>query len=89
MPPKFVPRVRKQNARRRILEQIAQHAPAGDSNTVELIPASKAEKDERRQRLCEELRALQPQSKASSKKNKRLEKYIVCVLPSPQLKANH
>lgn len=85
MPPKFVPRVRKQSARRRVLEQAGQHTTTGDSNTVELIPSSKAEKDERRQKLREELRASQPLSKASSKKNKRLEKYIVCVLQSYQL----
>ena len=80
MPAKFVPRQRKQKARQRQAQQIAQYVPTSDSNAVELLPSSKSERDERRQKLREELRAQQPLSKASSKKNKRLEKYIVCVL---------
>lgn len=46
-----------------------------DTNVVELLPTSKAEKEERRRKLREELRASQP--KISAKKQKRLDKYIV------------
>ncbi|KAJ9226178.1 hypothetical protein DTO027B5_5862 [Paecilomyces variotii] len=45
-----------------------------DTNVVELLPTSKAEKEERRRKLREELRASQP--KISAKKQKRLDKYI-------------
>lgn len=83
MPPKkFVPRVRKQGALRR-LEANAPPSTSADSNAVEIIPVSKDKREARRQQLREEIRARQPESKASSKKKKRLEKYIVCVL-SPQ-----
>ncbi|KAK5167872.1 hypothetical protein LTR04_007069, partial [Oleoguttula sp. CCFEE 6159] len=73
--PKFVPRERKHKvlARRK---QHKSHSPPsnGDANVVELHPASKTEREERRQKLKEELRAQQP--KVSSKKQKRLDKYI-------------
>lgn len=47
-----------------------------DTNVAELQPISKDEKEARRQRLREELR--EQHSKVSSKKQKRLAKYIVC-----------
>lgn len=67
--PKFVPRERKHKRR----QQDA--GPPVDTNATEIMPISKAEKDARRQKLREELRAQQP--KISSKKQKRLDKYIV------------
>jgi ATP-dependent RNA helicase DHX37/DHR1 len=70
--PKFVPRQRKQKARRR--EAQSGDAPQ-DTNALEITPLSKDEKEERRRKLREELRAQQP--KISSKKQKRLDKYIV------------
>jgi len=66
---KFVPRQRKQKHRR-------QENPASvDTNVAELAPLSKDEKEARRQKLREELR--DQHSNVSSKKQKRLDKYIV------------
>lgn len=70
--PKFTPRQRKHKINKR--EKHTAVVPQ-DTNVVELQPASKTEKEERRQELREELRAQQP--KISSKKQKRLDKYIV------------
>ncbi|KAI9753028.1 MAG: hypothetical protein M4579_005370 [Chaenotheca gracillima] len=73
--PKFVPRQRKHKKLQRsrssdgVLSQKVEN-----SNVEELVPASRAEKEEKRRRLREELRAQQP--KISSKKQKRLDKYI-------------
>ncbi|PYI10785.1 P-loop containing nucleoside triphosphate hydrolase protein [Aspergillus sclerotiicarbonarius CBS 121057] len=67
--PKFVPRQRKQKHRQRE----ATNAPV-DTNVAELAPVSKSEKDAKRQQLKEELRAQHAQ--VSSKKQKRLDKYI-------------
>ncbi|KAI9786905.1 MAG: putative ATP-dependent RNA helicase DHR1 [Geoglossum umbratile] len=66
--PKFVPRVRK----RRKLNKGNRNQ--GDTNAAVVLPASVAEREERRRELREELRAQQP--KTSSKKQKRLNKYI-------------
>jgi len=73
--PKFVPRQRKHKAREREKQNGGSTPAVGDSNAVEILPASKAESEERRQKLKEELKAQQP--KISSKKQKRLDKYIV------------
>lgn len=69
--PKFVPRQRKHKARAR------ENQPklSQDTNATEVAPVSKEEKEERRRKLREELRAQQP--KISGKKQKRLDKYIV------------
>ena len=48
-----------------------------DSNVVEILPVSKADKDEKRRQREEERRARQP--KISKKKQKRLETYIVSI----------
>lgn len=75
MPPKFTPRLRKQRHRQN---------PAGesaDTNIAQLQPVSKDEKELRRQKLQEELRGQNPQM--SSKKQKRLDKYIVCAQSYP------
>jgi ATP-dependent RNA helicase DHX37/DHR1 len=69
--PKFVPRSRKHKVLER--SKPTKHA-SSDSNQIEIVPATKSEKEEKRQRLKEELRA--GQSKISSKKQKRLDKYI-------------
>jgi ATP-dependent RNA helicase DHX37/DHR1 len=56
-----------------------------NSNATEIIPASKTEVEERRRKLREEIRAAQPESKFSSKKKKRLEHYIVCVINTVEI----
>ncbi|KAJ5826140.1 hypothetical protein N7474_003278 [Penicillium riverlandense] len=66
--PKFTPRQRKQKHRRR-----EQTAPV-DTNVAEIQPISKDEKEAKRQKLREELG--QQHSNVSSKKKKRLDKYI-------------
>jgi ATP-dependent RNA helicase DHX37/DHR1 len=76
MPPKkFVPRQRKRKVldRQRAQER-ATHDVGPDSNALEITPAQQAEAEQKRAQLREELR---PQGvKVSSKKAKRLEKYI-------------
>lgn len=69
---KYTPRERKHKRRQQDSQSAA--APV-DTNVAEIMPISKAEKEARRQKLREELRVQQP--KMSSKKKKRLEKYIV------------
>ncbi len=73
--PRFVPRQRKHKVLQRQKQDGGSTTAAGDSNAAEIWPASKGEKEDRRRRLKEELRAQQP--KMSSKKQKRLDKYIV------------
>ena len=76
--PKFVPRQRKHKVRRR-LEQNGGDVgvPAGnDSNAAQILPSTFTEKEKKRQDMKNALRAQQP--KISSKKQKRLDKYIVC-----------
>lgn len=74
--PKFVPRQRKH----KINKTQSRNSRSGkdvnnDSNTTEIIPVAKSEKEEKRRQLKEDLRAQRP--KISSKKQKRLDKYIV------------
>lgn len=79
--PGFVPRQRKHKVRKR-LEQNAGNLglPASsDSNAAEILPVSVTEKEKKRQDMRNALREQQP--KVSSKKQKRLEKYIVRRLP--------
>lgn len=67
---KFVPRQRK----RKVLDRQRAGATLDiDTNAVEITPAQQAEAEEKRAKLREELR---PEGKVSSKKAKRLEKYI-------------
>jgi ATP-dependent RNA helicase DHX37/DHR1 len=68
---KFKPRQRKHKHKQ---EKQSTSEPAG-TNVIEILPISKAEKEERRRKLREELRAQQPN--ISAKKQKRLDKYIV------------
>lgn len=75
--PKFVSRQRKHKVRKR-LEQDGGNVgvqAANDSNAVEILPTTIREKEQKRQDLRHELQAQQP--KTSSKKQKRLDKYIV------------
>ncbi|KAL4927451.1 ATP-dependent RNA helicase ECM16 [Aspergillus undulatus] len=65
--PKFVPRQRKQRHRQ-------QANPVADTNATEIPPLTKSEKEARKEKLREELKAQHP--KISAKKQKRLDKYI-------------
>lgn len=69
--PKFVARQRKHKVLER--SKPTKHVPS-DSNQIQIVPTTKSEKEEKRQRLKEELRAGRPN--ISSKKQKRLDKYI-------------
>lgn len=68
--PKFVPRQRKQKNKQRD----SKAAPV-DTNAAEILPTSKNDKEARREKLREQLKDQHP--KVSSKKQKRLDKYIV------------
>lgn len=74
MPPKFVPRQRK----RKVLDRQRSHGgksqSIADSNAEEFIPPAKAEREEKKRQMKEELKA--EGQKISGKKAKRLEKYI-------------
>ncbi|KAF9892545.1 putative ATP-dependent RNA helicase DHR1 [Aspergillus nanangensis] len=67
--PKFVPRQRKQKDK-----QNRDRNTTVDTNATEILPTSKDEKETRRQKLRDELKVQHPV--ASSKKQKRLDKYI-------------
>ncbi|OJD36552.1 deah-box rna helicase [Diplodia corticola] len=79
---KFVPRQRKHKHRVREEEERQKAAAkvgvasASDANADVILPPAKAEKDKKREMMRDELRALQPQSKISKKKQKRMDKYI-------------
>ena len=75
--PKFVPRQRKHKTRKR-LEQDGGGVgvPTGnDSNAAEIVPTTITENEGAKGDMKNALRAQQP--KMSSKKQKRLDKYIV------------
>ena len=73
---KFKPtRVRKQKARARAVRNGAVAEPQHDANAVVIDPADQKERMAKKQELRDALRAEQPQM--SSKKKKRLDKYIV------------
>ncbi|KAI9822253.1 MAG: putative ATP-dependent RNA helicase DHR1 [Thelocarpon impressellum] len=72
--PIFVPRQRKHKVRRRQGGGNGGGTDSANPNVAEILPASKLELEEKRQRLRKELRAQQP--KISGKKQKRLDKYI-------------
>ena len=72
--PKFVPRIRKHKVLARLKEKSKHTEPIVDSNVVEHVPAAKAEREEKKRQLKEELQKGGP--KVSGKKAKRLEKYI-------------
>ena len=84
--PKFVPRQRKHKVRKR-LEQYAGNLGVpvdNNSNAAEILSVSVTEKEKKRQEMRNALREQQP--KVSSKKQKRLEKYIVRSLPYKKAK---
>ena len=74
MMPRFVPRERKHKARRRDLHHHDTNV-VENSNVAEITPAIEAKKEEDRQRAKQLLGA--QRSSMSSKKRKRLDKYIV------------
>lgn len=69
--PKFVSRQRKHKVRQR---ETATNNVSANTNQVQLVPETQSEREERKRKLKEELRA--GQQKISGKKQKRLEKYI-------------
>jgi ATP-dependent RNA helicase DHX37/DHR1 len=75
MPPKFVPRERK-HRRLEKLKPSTHGATPQDANADIVLPTTVVEREERRRKLQEEIRAQQPQSKVSGKKRKRLDHYI-------------
>ena len=84
--PKFVPRQRKHKVRKRQEQNDGKLGVpvSSDSNAAEILPVSFTEKEEKRRDMRNALREQQP--KASSKKQKRLEKYIVRSLPYQKAK---
>ena len=79
--PKFVPRQRKHKVRTRLKQggDDVGGPISNDSNAAEIFPATVTEKEKKRQDLKNALRVQQP--KVSSKKQKRLDKYIVRSIP--------
>ncbi len=69
--PRFVPRQRKHKVR---LREAQDGNNGSNTNQIQILPQSKEEKEEKRRKLREQLRA--GQSNISSKKQKRLDKYI-------------
>lgn len=72
--PRFVPRQRKHRVLQREKSYNKYGKESADPNIFQLLPESKSQREERKQKLREEFRA--GQSKISSKKKKRLDKYI-------------
>lgn len=70
----YKPRERK----RRRLDKQKEKRPQGSAEPIPdvIIPESQAEREARRAKLAADLRAQQPESRISSKKRKRLEKYV-------------
>src|SRR5271156_1831068 len=69
--PKFAPRQRKHKVRQR---EAATDNVSVNTNQIQLLPQNQSERDEKKRKLKEELRA--SQGKISGKKQKRLDKYI-------------
>ena len=79
--PKFVPRERKHKVRKRLETNGKSDRNghlASEPNAVEILSSTSRGKEDRRKAMKDALRAQQPQM--SSKKQKRLDKYIVCIL---------
>ena len=81
---KPVPRIRKHKVRERLRRQqqaqLSQEI-SPDPNASEILPEQSYERQQRRKAIEEELVAKQT-SNTSSKKRKRLDKYIVCGFAS-------
>ena len=75
--PQFIPRQRKQKVQKRLVHHARNSEPELDSNAMEIVSSSKNEKEEKRRAMEVETRAQHPQM--SSKKKKRLDKYIVMI----------
>lgn len=71
--PSFIPRQRKHKVRRR--NHHGENPNGVDSNAAEILPGNKTEKEEKKQAMKAHFRA--QQSKMTSRKQKRLDKYIV------------
>jgi ATP-dependent RNA helicase DHX37/DHR1 len=82
--PKFVPRQRKHKVIARSKNYGETSNSAVDSNVVEFVPSAKAEVEEKKRRIREELR--KQGTKISGKKAKRLEKYIETKLKKDENK---
>ena len=73
--PKTILRQRKQKK-----SQIKENRNDGkDSNAYELLPRSATEREERRYEITEKLKRQRENGVVSAKKQKRLNKYIVCL----------
>ncbi|KAJ9495760.1 putative ATP-dependent RNA helicase DHR1 [Exophiala xenobiotica] len=73
--PVFVPRQRKHRVLARERARQPSATAVGQSNQEIIVPLSQSEREEKKRKLKEELRSQQP-PKISSKKQKRLDKYI-------------
>lgn len=73
--PRFIPRERKHRKIARTKQSGSDPANT-NTNSEEILPESRDDRETRRAALRQELRDAQPESKSSSKKRKRLEKYI-------------
>ena len=75
--PKFVPRERKHKVLQRQKEKRdpSQASDHGDSNEVEILSATQAEREKKKSELKSAIKTEQPHM--SGKKKKRLDKYIV------------
>lgn len=85
MPP-FVPRIRKHKVRRRLQSNRTNSEKHEDSNPLKLESPGNSN-EESRQALENELRSQQPV--ISSKKKKRLDKYIVSIYPKLSIVFEH
>ncbi|KAF2640728.1 DEAH-box RNA helicase-like protein [Massarina eburnea CBS 473.64] len=77
MPPKHVSRIRKHKVLARLKQDGERRAEeeAVDANAAEILPAEQKERNERKRKMKEDL-AKEQKGKMSSKKRKRLDKYI-------------
>ncbi|KAK4550724.1 hypothetical protein LTR36_000303 [Oleoguttula mirabilis] len=73
---KYVPRERKHRRLAKQKTQSQSRVEAADSNAQEVVPENQTEREARRATLAADLREQQPQSKISSKKRRRLDKYV-------------
>lgn len=71
----FVPRQRKHRVRQRLEKHGRKTKSEPNPNAIEILPASKTEHEEKRKALKAEIRG--QKQNISSKKQKRLDKYIV------------
>ena len=82
--PKFVPRQRKHKVLARRKNAADSSNGADDANAAEILPTEQREHNAKKAAMKEEL-TREAQGKMSSKKKKRLDKYIVCYYTSTLL----